>query len=63
MSNACQKYLRENGIIQHFSCLDTSSQNSLSKCKIRHLVKMLRTFLIHAHMPHSYWVDALLSDI
>lgn len=44
-------YLSSNGITHRKSCPHTPSENGLAERKIRHLVEIMRTLLLHVHMP------------
>ncbi|CAH9140808.1 unnamed protein product [Cuscuta epithymum] len=47
------------GILFQKSCPDTPAQNGVAERKHRHLLELIRTMLIDAHLPSSFWVDAL----
>ncbi|GJU08395.1 ribonuclease H-like domain-containing protein [Tanacetum coccineum] len=49
----------QNGIQFRFSCPCTSQQNSKSKHMLRTINNLIRTLLFQAHLPPSYWVEAL----
>ncbi|GJZ68163.1 ribonuclease H-like domain-containing protein [Tanacetum coccineum] len=50
---------RQNGIQFRFSCPRTSQQNGKSERMLRTINNLIRTLLFQAHMPPSYWVEAL----
>ncbi|GKE05777.1 ribonuclease H-like domain-containing protein [Tanacetum coccineum] len=50
---------RQNGIQFRFSCPKTSQQNGKSERMLRTLNNITRTLLFQAHIPPSYWVEAL----
>ncbi|GJU00292.1 ribonuclease H-like domain-containing protein [Tanacetum coccineum] len=50
---------RQNGIQFWFSCPRTSQQNGKSERMLRTINNLIRTLLFQAHMPPSYWVEAL----
>ncbi|GKA27172.1 ribonuclease H-like domain-containing protein, partial [Tanacetum coccineum] len=50
---------RQNGIQFRFSCPRTSQQNGKSERMLRTITNLIRTLLFQAHIPPSYWVDAL----
>ncbi|GKA33489.1 ribonuclease H-like domain-containing protein [Tanacetum coccineum] len=50
---------RQHGIQFRFSCSKTSQQNGKSECMLRTLNNITRTLLFQAHIPPSYWVEAL----
>jgi hypothetical protein len=54
-----QKYCTDHGLVFHFSCLHTSSQNGKAERKIRTINNMIRTMLAHSFVPPSYWHHAL----
>ncbi|GKB11430.1 ribonuclease H-like domain-containing protein, partial [Tanacetum coccineum] len=49
----------QNGIQMRFSCPKTSQQNRKSKRMIRTINNVIRTLLFQAHLPPSFWVEAL----
>ncbi|GKC52659.1 ribonuclease H-like domain-containing protein [Tanacetum coccineum] len=50
---------RQNGIQFRFSCPRTSQQNDKSERMLRTINNLIRTLLFQAHIPPSYWVEAL----
>ncbi|GJT94292.1 ribonuclease H-like domain-containing protein [Tanacetum coccineum] len=48
-----------NGISIRFSCPKTSQQNEKSERMIRTVNNMIRTLLFQAHLPPTFWVEAL----
>jgi len=48
-----------NGIVFRLSCPYTSSQNGKFERKIRSINNIIRTLLIHASLPTSFWHHAL----
>ncbi|GJZ34990.1 ribonuclease H-like domain-containing protein [Tanacetum coccineum] len=50
---------RQNGIQFRVSCLRTSQQNGKSKLMLRTINNLIRTLLLKAHIPPSYWAEAL----
>ncbi|KAJ9547106.1 hypothetical protein OSB04_019649 [Centaurea solstitialis] len=48
-----------NGITIRFSCPHTSQQNSKSKRMLRSIKNIIRTLLFQAHLPPTFWVEAL----
>ncbi|GJY71727.1 ribonuclease H-like domain-containing protein [Tanacetum coccineum] len=50
---------RQNGMQFRFSCPKTSQQNGKSERMLRTLNNITRTLLFQAHIPPSYWVEAL----
>lgn len=53
------EFCKTNGISFRFSCPYTSSQNGKSERKIRTLNNMIRTLLLHASLPPTFWPHAL----
>ncbi|GJR38914.1 ribonuclease H-like domain-containing protein [Tanacetum coccineum] len=49
----------QNGIQFQFSCPRTSQQNGKSERMLRTINNLIRTLLFQAHIPPSYWVEAL----
>ncbi|KAL9234053.1 hypothetical protein vseg_008969 [Gypsophila vaccaria] len=54
-----QNFFRAHGMLFRFSCPHTSPQNGKAERKIRTLNNIMRTLLIHAHMPPEMWHHAL----
>ncbi|KAM0022126.1 putative RNA-directed DNA polymerase [Helianthus debilis subsp. tardiflorus] len=54
-------YLKTNGIIHESSCVYTPQQNGVAERKNRHLLDITRTLMIHSHVPHRFWGDAVLT--
>ncbi|GJZ52281.1 ribonuclease H-like domain-containing protein [Tanacetum coccineum] len=48
-----------NGIQFRFSCPKTSQQNGKAERMIRTINNVIRTLLFQAHLPPSFWVEAL----
>nr|GEW59397.1 ribonuclease H-like domain-containing protein [Tanacetum cinerariifolium] len=48
-----------NGIQLRFSCPKTSQQNDKAERMIRIINNVIHTFLFQAHLPSSFWVEAL----
>ncbi|GKC77307.1 ribonuclease H-like domain-containing protein [Tanacetum coccineum] len=49
----------QNGMQFRFSCRRTSQQNGKSERMLRTINNLIRTLLFQAHIPPSYWVEAL----
>ena len=54
-----QKLCEEKGISFRLSCPHTSPQNGKVERKIRSIINIVRTLLIHASLPSSFWHHAL----
>lgn len=54
-----RSFFAAKGISFRFSCPHTSQQNGKAERMIRTINDVLRTLLYHAHMPSTYWVEAL----
>ncbi|GJW12071.1 ribonuclease H-like domain-containing protein [Tanacetum coccineum] len=52
-------HFRQNGIQFLFSCPRTSQQNDKSERMLHTINNLIRTLLFQAHIPPSYWVEAL----
>lgn len=52
-------FMVRHGISFHLSCPHTSSQNGRAECAIRSINDIMRIILFQAHMPDTYWVEAL----
>ena len=59
MSNKFQFFLQSHGIISQCSCPFTPQQNSVAERKNRHLLDVVRTFLIESCVPSHFWCEAL----
>ncbi|RVW83369.1 Retrovirus-related Pol polyprotein from transposon TNT 1-94 [Vitis vinifera] len=60
-SSDLQKYLEGHGIIHQTTCSNTPQQNGVAERKNRHLLEVVRVFLIAAKTPISYWGEAITS--
>ncbi|GJU55465.1 ribonuclease H-like domain-containing protein [Tanacetum coccineum] len=58
-NNALHQLFSSNGINIRFSCPKTSQQNGKSECMIRTINNLIRTLLFQAHLPPTFWVEAL----
>jgi hypothetical protein len=58
---AMQTSLAANGIVFHLSCPYTSPRNGKAKRVLRTLNNSVRTLLVQASMPPSYWAEALFA--
>lgn len=58
-NNEFRNFANQHGLVFRFSCPHTSSQNGRSERMIRRLNDIVRPLLMHAHLPPSYWVEAL----
>ncbi|KAH9751848.1 retrovirus-related pol polyprotein from transposon RE1 [Citrus sinensis] len=61
MSTAIQQFLKSQGSVHQTTCVGTPQQNGVAERKNRHLLEVVRASLIQAHMPLSYWGEALAS--
>jgi hypothetical protein len=61
LSYEFQQYLKTHGIVHQTTCSYTPQQNGVAERKNRHLLEVVRASLIEAHMPLSYWGEALTS--
>jgi transposase InsO family protein len=63
LSSEFRQYLEAQGIVHQTTCPDTPQQNGVAERKNRHLLEVVRALLIEAHMPLSYWGEALTSAV
>ncbi|KAH9678582.1 retrovirus-related pol polyprotein from transposon RE1 [Citrus sinensis] len=61
MSTSIQQFLKSQGSVHQTTCVGTPQQNGVAERKNRHLLEVVRASLIQAHMPLSYWGEALAS--
>uniref|UniRef100_A0A2N9HZW3 Integrase catalytic domain-containing protein n=1 Tax=Fagus sylvatica TaxID=28930 RepID=A0A2N9HZW3_FAGSY len=54
-----KQYLNSHGIVHQTTCPDTPQQNGVAERKNRHLLEVVRASLFGAHMPTSYWGEAV----
>ena len=59
VNNALATLFSSRDIQLRLSCPYTSQQNGKAECVLRTLNNIIRTLLIHAHMPPPYWAEAL----
>ncbi|GJZ36017.1 ribonuclease H-like domain-containing protein [Tanacetum coccineum] len=58
-NGAFHKLFNDNGIQFCFSSVKTSQQNGKSERMVHTLNNLIRTLLIHANLPPTFWVEAL----
>jgi len=58
-NHSFKNFADKNGFVFRFSCPQTSQQNGRAERMIRRLNDIIRTLLAHAHLPPSFWVEAL----
>jgi len=63
LNNATATFLAGRGILLRTPCPYTSAQNGKAERMLRTLNNAVRTLLIHAAMPPSYWVEALSTAV
>ncbi|KAK3006499.1 hypothetical protein RJ639_017038 [Escallonia herrerae] len=61
LSAELQQYLKAHGIIHQTTCSNTPQQNGVAERKNCHLLEVVCASLIEAHLPLSYWGEALIS--
>lgn len=60
-TNEFVEYMTDNGIIYESSCASTPQQNGVAERKNKHILEVARTMMIHGHIPHRFWADAVLT--
>ena len=60
-SNILGSYFKDNGIIHHFSCVNTPKQNGIAERKNRHLLEVAHTFMFQFNVPKHFWGEIILS--
>ena len=63
MSNEFQVFLQSKGIISQRSCPSTPQQNGVAERKNRHLLDVVRTFLLESSVPPRFWCEALSTAV
>jgi transposase InsO family protein len=63
LNHVTATFLAGHGILLRTSCPYTSAQNGKAERMLRTLNNVVRTLLIHAAMPPSYWVEALSTAV
>ncbi|KAI3729381.1 hypothetical protein L6452_18038 [Arctium lappa] len=58
-NHAFKDFAQQHDLLFQFSCPQTSSQNGRAERMIRRLNDIIRALLIHAHLPPTFWVEAL----
>lgn len=62
-SHAFQTHLSNHDIIHQQSYPYTPEQNGFAEHKHRHIVETARTLLLAANIPHSLWMEAVLTSV
>jgi hypothetical protein len=55
--------LKQNGILPHRSCPNTSQQNGRAEHKHRHILDTVRTLLLYAFIPEHFWGEVALTSV
>jgi hypothetical protein len=58
-----QAILKHYGTISQLLCLGTSQQNGRVERKLRHILDIVRAFLISTYVPTPFWGEATLTDV
>jgi hypothetical protein len=59
INHSLKDYLNTHGIIHQTTCPYTPQQNGVAERKNRHILEVVRASLFEAHMPTSYWGEAV----
>lgn len=59
MGSDLKAFMEARGIVHQTTCPYTPQQNGVAERKNRHLLEVVRASLIGAHMPSSYWGEAI----
>jgi len=54
-------FMTSHGILYQTSCINTSQQNGVAKCKNKHLIETTHTLLFRGEVPQCFWGDVILS--
>ena len=60
---AFQALLHSYGTVHHLTCLGTSQQNGRAERKLSHILDTVRTLLLSAKVPASFWGEAAVHAI
>ena len=60
---AFQALLHSYGTIHHLTCPSTSQQNGRAERKFRRILDTIRSFLLSAKVPTSFWGKAALNAV
>jgi len=63
VNNTTATFLAARGVLLRTSCPYTSAQNGKAERMLRTLNNTIRTLLIHASMPPTYWAEALATAV
>ncbi|PKU78515.1 Retrovirus-related Pol polyprotein from transposon TNT 1-94 [Dendrobium catenatum] len=63
LSHTFTEFLKTNGIMHQISCPYTPEQNGVAERKHRHIIETTRSLLHTAHIPYTYWPDAVLTAV
>jgi transposase InsO family protein len=58
-----QATLQHYGTVSHLSCPSTSQQNGLAERKLRHILDIVRAFLISTSVSTPFWGEATLTAV
>nr|KYP52255.1 Retrovirus-related Pol polyprotein from transposon TNT 1-94 [Cajanus cajan] len=61
LSHSFKAFMASHDILHQTSCTYTPRQNGVAECKNRHLIETTCTLLLHGHIPHPFWGDAVLT--
>ncbi|PKU75882.1 Retrovirus-related Pol polyprotein from transposon TNT 1-94 [Dendrobium catenatum] len=61
INNKFTALLKNLGIIHQFTCPYSPPQNGVAERKHRHLAETIRSLLLEASLPHTFWVDTLFT--
>lgn len=61
VNSELRTFLDYQGIVHQTTCLYTPQQNGVAERKNRHLLEVVCASLLEAHLPLSYWGEALTS--
>ena len=60
-STSFSSFMSSHGILHQSSCAYTPQQNRVAERKNCHLIKTVRTLLLHHKVPQRFWWDAILN--
>ncbi|KAL0423503.1 UNVERIFIED_CONTAM: Retrovirus-related Pol polyprotein from transposon RE2 [Sesamum radiatum] len=61
VSEKCQLFLQNHGILHHKTCVYSPQQNGVVERKHKHLLQVARALMFQACLPSQFWTEAILT--